>query len=78
MDGFDSLIRTHWGLFRASSDGRRLTGVAPFEGDPDPSDIGQSLLDAVDHPARIRRPHIRRRASAGPGWCRRDSPGGAA
>lgn len=53
-------VRTHWGLFEAVGDGTALTEIRPFADDPDPSDIGRSLLDAIDHRARVRRPAIRR------------------
>ena len=38
----------------------RLVALHPLDGDPDPSPIAQNLLDAVDHPLRIRRPAVRR------------------
>jgi biotin/methionine sulfoxide reductase len=34
--------------------------VAPFEHDPDPSPIGQSLIGSVTGPARVRRPAVRK------------------
>jgi biotin/methionine sulfoxide reductase len=53
-------VRTHWGLYEAAGDGAGLTEIRPFVEDPDPSDIGRSLHDSLDHPARVRRPAIRR------------------
>ena len=50
---------THWGAYELETEGDRITAVHPFPGDPDPSPIGQSLLDH-DHPLRVRRPAIRR------------------
>ncbi len=49
---------THWGAYEIESDGRRVNAVHPFAGDPDPSPIGQSMLEH-DHPLRVRRPAIR-------------------
>ena len=56
---------THWGVYDVQIEAGRPVKVTPFQDDPDPSDIGQSLLDAVDHPVRIDRPYIRR------GWLER-------
>lgn len=56
----DGLVRTHWGLYQVKTSNGTLSEVQPFAADPDPSDIGQSLLDAGDHPIRIRRPHVRK------------------
>lgn len=50
---------THWGAYEIEADGDRVTAVHPFPGDPDPSPIGQSLLDH-DHELRVRRPAVRR------------------
>lgn len=53
---------THWGTYDVDVDptGRRLTSVRPIREDPDPSPIGQSLHELVDHPVRLRRPAARR------------------
>ncbi|MFT6228830.1 MAG: biotin/methionine sulfoxide reductase [Paracoccaceae bacterium] len=50
---------THWGTYRAEVRDGRLTALHDWEGDPDPSAIGQNWLDALDHPTRVRRPAIR-------------------
>jgi len=55
-----SLFSTHWGTFRARSEGGRITGITPWEGDPDPPEIGPGLADMVDHPLRIAQPMVRR------------------
>jgi biotin/methionine sulfoxide reductase len=56
---------SHWGAYDVAVEDGRITAVTPFAADPDPSAIGQSFIDAIDHPARIRRPAIRR------GWLER-------
>ncbi len=54
-----SLTSTHWGIYRVSTEGGRVTAMAPFEQDPDPSAIGQSMVDGVTGSARIKRPAVR-------------------
>jgi len=64
---------SHWGAYDVAVKDGRITAVTPFAADPDPSPIGQSFVDAIDHPARVRRPAIRR------GWLERGpdtEPGG--
>ncbi|MGI5130053.1 molybdopterin-dependent oxidoreductase [Pseudonocardia sp. CA-107938] len=58
---------THWGSFRGelTADGLR---VVPRAADPDPSPLLGNVAAAVDHPARVRRPAVRR------GWWA-DGPG---
>ena len=53
---------THWGAYDIELEGQSIRAVHPFEDDPDPSAIGQSLVDAVDHRSRsrIRQPAVRR------------------
>ncbi|QIS20470.1 molybdopterin-dependent oxidoreductase [Nocardia terpenica] len=51
---------THWGAFEAVSDGRRLTEVRPWSGDPEPMPLIENVASAQHHPTRIDRPHIRR------------------
>jgi len=50
---------THWGSFRGE---RTATGlrVVPRAADPDPSPLLGNVPSAVDHPARVRRPAVRR------------------
>ncbi|MCB9955384.1 MAG: molybdopterin-dependent oxidoreductase [Caulobacterales bacterium] len=59
---------THWGAYRIVVEDDRIKGVLPFQDDPDPSPIGRSLIDAIDHPVRIGAPMIRK------GWLK-DGPG---
>src|SRR3954447_5539814 len=51
---------THWGTYRGEVRGGRLVALHPFEGDPDPSPIARSAPASLEHPARIRRPAVRR------------------
>ena len=60
---------THWGAFEATSDGRTLTSVRPWGGDPEPNPLIDNVASAQHHPARIDRPHVRR------GWLEH-GPGG--
>jgi biotin/methionine sulfoxide reductase len=55
-----TLTTSHWGTYYVTSDDQRLVGVEPWEGDPDPSPIGQSFIGAVNSSARIARPSIRK------------------
>ena len=51
---------THWGAYDAEVEDGRLIALHPIADDADPSPIGDSLVDAVDHPARIAQPMIRK------------------
>lgn len=53
------LTVTHWGTYRVTTENGRLTAVAPVEWDKKPSQIGQSLPDAVQGNSRITRPAVR-------------------
>ncbi|MEO1457457.1 MAG: molybdopterin-dependent oxidoreductase, partial [Pseudomonadota bacterium] len=59
------LSATHWGTLYARVRDDRITGIEPWEGDPDPTPIGPGMADAVQHPSRIARPAIRRGFLAG-------------
>ena len=50
---------THWGTYQVRSKNGRLKSVKSFEGDPDPSDLGGNMIDAIHHETRIRRPSVR-------------------
>ncbi|MBO0906247.1 molybdopterin-dependent oxidoreductase [Jiella sonneratiae] len=58
---------SHWGAFTARMRDGRLE-LKPFDRDPDPSPLLANLAAAIDHPARLRRPLVRR------GWLD-DGPG---
>ena len=51
---------SHWGAFKVMTKDGRMTGVAPFEQDPDPSKISESIPAAVYHRTRVARPSIRK------------------
>jgi biotin/methionine sulfoxide reductase len=55
-----ALIATHWGTYYVTERAGRLIKVEPWEGDPDPSPIGESLVAAVQGPLRIKSPAIRK------------------
>ncbi|SIO58104.1 Molybdopterin oxidoreductase [Bradyrhizobium erythrophlei] len=59
-----ALMATHWGTHYVTKRAGRLTKVEPWEGDPHPSPIGESLVSTVQGPLRIKRPAIRQ------GWLR--------
>lgn len=50
---------SHWGSYDVDVADGRIAAVRPSPGDPDPSPIGQSFVDGVDHPCRIREPMVR-------------------
>ena len=50
----------HWGAYRVRTAAGRIVGIEGWEGDPAPSQIGQSFLGVVDGPLRVRRPSVRR------------------
>lgn len=49
----------HWGTYRVSTQDAEITGISPVDWDKNPSQIGQSLADAVTGNSRIRRPAVR-------------------
>lgn len=55
-----AFTNSHWGAYWAETEDGRVTGLTPFEHDPDPSPIGQGALATQDDGLRIRRPAIRR------------------
>ena len=60
---------SHWGAFTAEVEDGRFVGVRPFEKDPDPSPLIQSMPDAVYDDSRVARPVVRQ------GWLKH-GPGG--
>ncbi|MCZ4280671.1 molybdopterin guanine dinucleotide-containing S/N-oxide reductase [Kiloniella laminariae] len=54
------LTAAHWGTYLLSVEEDRITGVEPFAQDPDPSPIGQSFIDGIQHPCRVTKPAIRK------------------
>jgi len=62
---------SHWGAFLADVDGGRVTGVRPFEHDPDPSPMLDAIAPSVHAKARVARPMVRE------GWLRHGPGSGA-
>jgi biotin/methionine sulfoxide reductase len=60
---------THWGVYDVEVAGEEIVAVHPWAGDPDPSPIGQSYVDATRHRSRIARPAVRK------GWLERGPTG---
>ncbi len=54
------LTSTHWGVYDVTVEHGQITRITPFEHDPDPSAIGQSLVSGTTGPERIRHPAVRR------------------
>jgi biotin/methionine sulfoxide reductase len=54
------LTATHWGTYRVETHDGRVAKISPFELDPDPSAIGQSLVGVLDHPCRVTHPMVRK------------------
>ena len=54
------LTSTHWGVYEPQLSGGRLVGMKPFAPDPDPSPIGNSMVEATVGPSRVRCPAIRK------------------
>ncbi len=57
----DKRVRTftHWGAYDVAVSEGRIVDVLPIDDDPDPSSIGRSFIDGIDHRIRIRRPAVR-------------------
>lgn len=53
------LTSTHWGVYDITTENGTIKRIAPFERDPDPSPIGQSLT-AITGPVRVRHPAVRK------------------
>ena len=54
------MTSSHWGIFHAETEGGKIKALHPFEADPDPSPIGQGILDTLDAPSRIKAPMVRK------------------
>ena len=49
----------HWGAYQVEVQDERIVAARPFAADPDPSPIGLSIPDVVQHPCRISQPMVR-------------------
>ena len=50
---------SHWGAFRARSDGGTVVGIEPYSGDANPSPLLANIPGSTDHPARVAQPYVR-------------------
>jgi biotin/methionine sulfoxide reductase len=50
---------SHWGNYLVEVEGGLITAVHPYDADPNPTPIGQSLMDSLDSGARIPQPMVR-------------------
>ena len=55
----------HWGAYQVEVKAERIVAARPFPDDPDPSPIGLSIPDVVQHASRIAQPMVRE------GWLER-------
>ena len=62
----DLLTSTHWGTYTVHVSEGRVTELRSFDQDPDPSPIGQGIVDVLDGPTRITAPMVRK------GWLEGD------
>ena len=51
---------TQWGVYDVGVEDGRIVDVQGVHEDPEPSDIGQVLIDGIQHKTRIKRPAIRK------------------
>jgi len=56
----DPITVSHWGAYRVAASNGRVTGITPFEYDPEPSPMIQAMPDIVHADCRIDRPMIRK------------------
>jgi len=51
---------TQWGVYNVLVEDEKIVAAEPLAIDPDPSPLGQALVDGIQHPLRIKRPSVRR------------------
>ena len=62
------LTSTHWGVYEVEVENGRVARLKPFEHDPDPSPIGNSIPGALHSPTRVLKPSVRKSyLDGGPG-----------
>jgi biotin/methionine sulfoxide reductase len=62
------LTSTHWGVYEVEVEAGRVARLKPFEHDPAPSPIGNSIPAALYSPTRVLRPAVRKSyLEGGPG-----------
>lgn len=65
MEGDNDMNRyilhmSHWGAFKAKSDGEHIFDIRPYNKDPEPSPIINNFSGSQHHKTRIDRPYIRK------------------
>ncbi|MBL4807816.1 MAG: molybdopterin guanine dinucleotide-containing S/N-oxide reductase [Rhodobacteraceae bacterium] len=55
----DPLTSAHWGTYRVRVENGKVMALRGFEVDPDPSPIGNGIVDVLDGPTRIKTPMVR-------------------
>ncbi|WP_372971781.1 molybdopterin-dependent oxidoreductase [Marinobacter sp.] len=55
-----ALTSNHWGTYRVYTHNGKVSALEGFEKDPDPSPIGQGILDTLNGPLRIYKPMVRK------------------
>ena len=55
-----TLTASHWGTYRVSSSNGRVTGVQPFENDPEPSPMINAMPGVVHADCRVTQPMVRK------------------
>ncbi|MEE2995821.1 MAG: molybdopterin guanine dinucleotide-containing S/N-oxide reductase [Pseudomonadota bacterium] len=58
LDG--TITASHWGAYRVLSSNGRVTGVQPFENDPEPSPMIDAMPDVVHADCRVMQPMVRK------------------
>lgn len=53
-------VVAHWGAYRAKMKNGRAQALIPFEDDPNPSPIGNAMLETLAGPCRIGQPLVRK------------------
>ena len=54
------LTSSHWGTYQVAVKNGKVVSLQNFSEDPDPSPIGQGILDVLDGPTRITTPMARK------------------
>lgn len=60
METTRRLTGTHWGTYEVETRDGKVTALHPFREDPDPSPIGQGIVDVLDGPTRVDAPMVRK------------------
>jgi biotin/methionine sulfoxide reductase len=56
----DTITVSHWGTYRVEATDGKVTGITPFEYDPEPSPMIQAMPGVVHHDCRIAQPMVRK------------------